>query len=469
MPEFGPLGGLIPNPANAFSRIYNNAHRKSEFADLREDQNMRSDAPLSEQAYSGYTHEKLHEMVTEDLDTETADTAGDVVNEIGNWLSDVGAEMRNAVQQEQVEWQGEAANKAHGLFDANADWAEGTRDAAWLVSNRYKEQAETAGNARSRMPEPTHFDMAAELDKGVAKVASGDLSGAADVFSGIPEKQEEADEKHAEAVQVMHDMDNSYHRTASSQPMFVKPPEPGDSGSTDTSAAGYISAADSGGATGPGSVGTGNSGGAMSGAGNSGTPGGPGGVGAGTSGGPGTAGKNYSATGPVGASTNAGGPGGGTGPSTGSTTARPGSGGLAAPLGAAGGSAGTGSGAPPRGAGRGGAPHSAGSAAAPRANSGAGSAGERSAAGRATGSETGGSGKSAVSRGGAAAARAAESSGQGGRPMAGAPGAGRGGNSDDEEHQRKYEITEDDPDEIFGNDAEYTENGQRVVPPVIGG
>src|SRR5699024_5102850 len=162
------------------------------------------------------------------------------------------------------------------LVESNADWAASTRDAAWLGSNRYKEQAETAGNARSRMPEPTHFDMSEELDKGVAKVASGDLSGAADVFAKIPEKQEEADEKHAEAVQVMHDMDNGYHRTASSQPVFVKPPEPGDSGSTDTSAAGYISAADSGGVSGPGTVGSGNSGGAMSSAGSSAASGGGG-------------------------------------------------------------------------------------------------------------------------------------------------------------------------------------------------
>src|SRR5699024_7437432 len=137
------------------------------------------------QNYPGYSHENLHAMVNDNLNTETANTAGDIVNEIGNWLSDVSAAMRNAVKQEQVEWQGEAADKAHGLFTANAGWAEGTRDAAWLVSNRYKEQAETASNARSQMPEPTHFDMKEEINKGFEKIAGGDFSAAADVFSGI--------------------------------------------------------------------------------------------------------------------------------------------------------------------------------------------------------------------------------------------------------------------------------------------
>src|SRR5699024_8623971 len=125
-----------------------------------------------------------------------------------------------------------------------------TRDAAWLVSNRYKEQAETASNARSQMPEPTHFDMKEEINKGFEKIAGGDFSAAADVFSGIPQKQEEAKEKHAEAVQVMQDMDNGYYRTASTQPVFAKPPDPAESSSTGTSSAGYVSPG-SGGVTPP--------------------------------------------------------------------------------------------------------------------------------------------------------------------------------------------------------------------------
>src|SRR5699024_10036440 len=177
----------------------------------------------------------------------------------------------------------------------NATWGEDTRDAAWLVSNRYKEQAETAAKARSQMPEPTHFDMKDEMTKGFTKIAQGDFSDAADVFSSIPDKQQEAEEKHAEAVQVMQNMDSGYYQTASTQPMFAKPPEPGDSSSAGTSTASYIPGSDgSGGVTSPGRPGGGVTGGS-----------GPVSAGAGTSGGstlsgaPGTTGRSYSGTGPM--------------------------------------------------------------------------------------------------------------------------------------------------------------------------
>lgn len=465
-------GLLLPNLVSATAKMVDTVYRSHEVSGLRRDQDMRGDAPVSDQYYDGHKHEDLYNMVHENLDPHDATTAGDLINDIGNWLSDVSYLMRNAVKQEQVEWQGEAANKAHGLFSANADWAEGTRDAAWLVSNRYKEQAETASNARSNMPEPTGFDMKEELNKGVAKIASGDISGGADVFSDIPDKQDEADEKHAEAVQVMRDMDNGYHQTASTQPAFAKPPDPADSDSTSTSTAGYVSG-DSGGVSSPGGTGGGATGsGATGGGGAAGSgSGAAGGAGSAVSGAPSTAGRSYSGSGPV-PSTSPGGNGGGGAPSGAGTSARPGSGAAAAPVTGGGNLRGVGSDKPRAGLSRGGAGGSgtprSGSSAAPRATGNSTGAGERSAAGRATGSEPGGS-KGAVPRGGAAAARAADSSSGGGRPMAGAPGAGRGGGGgDEEEHQRKYEFGED-PDEIFGEEAEYTEDGHRIVPPVIGG
>lgn len=449
------------------ARANNSIYHVSQFATLRKNQEMRSDAPMSEQRYAGHSHEELHGMVNENMDKDTADTAGEIAAEIGNWLADVSTKMRNAIKQQQVEWQGEAADKARGLFTANAEWSDGTSEAAWLVANRYQEQSQTAATARSEMPEPTHFDQQEEMQKVKEQFASGDLGGAVDTLNSIPKKQQEADEKHQEAVRVMQNMDQGYHQTATTQPAFSPPPEPAEASSTGTSSAGYVPAG-SGGGTSPVSVGGGGSAatpsmGAPSGGGSSVTS-------APSTGGnaPGTSSGSYSGTGPV----RSGSPVGNTGtpgsasPST--STARPG--GAAAMPPGGGNLRNVGSETSRPGLGRSGNSSTArpgSSSAAPRATGNTAGGGERSAAGRATGSEPGTS-KGPVARGGAAAARTSDPSSTSGRPMAGAPGGRGGGGDDDNDHERKYEFGED-PDEIFGDDVEYTEDGHRIVPPVIGG
>jgi len=47
--------------------------------------------------------------------------------------------------------------------------------------------------------------------------------------------------------------------------------------------------------------------------------------------------------------------------------------------------------------------------------------------------------------------------------MMGAPGAS-GGQGSDDEHERKFTITPDDPDDVFGG----IPDGTTVAPPVIG-
>ncbi|HEV7978555.1 hypothetical protein [Amycolatopsis sp.] len=46
----------------------------------------------------------------------------------------------------------------------------------------------------------------------------------------------------------------------------------------------------------------------------------------------------------------------------------------------------------------------------------------------------------------------------------GGMGGGKGQGAEDEEHQRKILLPEEDPDSIFGG----FENGQKPTPPVIG-
>jgi hypothetical protein len=66
-------------------------------------------------------------------------------------------------------------------------------------------------------------------------------------------------------------------------------------------------------------------------------------------------------------------------------------------------------------------------------------------------------------RGGSAMGGAA--GGKAGANGMGGMGGGKGGQgAEDEEHQRKILLPEEDPDSIFGG----FENGQKPTPPVIG-
>ncbi|SEO56535.1 hypothetical protein SAMN04489732_101451 [Amycolatopsis saalfeldensis] len=60
-------------------------------------------------------------------------------------------------------------------------------------------------------------------------------------------------------------------------------------------------------------------------------------------------------------------------------------------------------------------------------------------------------------------AGAAGAKGQSGMGGMGAGGAGKGKGGEDEEHQRKILLPEEDPDSLFGG-----YDGDRPTPPVIG-
>jgi len=114
------------------------------------------------------------------------------------------------------------------------------------------------------------------------------------------------------------------------------------------------------------------------------------------------------------------------------------------------------------GGGRGGAAGSgpgSGSGFGPRGNPDA-----QPGAGRSSGAVSGGSGGTQAARGATAPTTGGSGSSSGGRaPMMGAPGA-KGGQDGEEEHDRKFTVTPDDPDDVFGGIPE----GTVVSPPVIG-
>ncbi|MBA0124192.1 hypothetical protein H0B56_01390 [Haloechinothrix sp. YIM 98757] len=429
-------------------------YRDEQERSLAQGQDTRDDAPYAGSDYQGYSHEQLYQFAHHNMSPEDIHEKGRVANEFGNWLSDVAQALSDAANAEQGLWQGEAADAAHGFFRSAATWSDTTAQGIHLGSNRLAEEAEAASTGKNAMPEPTGFDQSAELSAVREQASAGDAVGAATRYLELQRKQEEAQEKHAEAARVMHELDSGYQAAAAQQPAFTAPPDlaGGTDGATHSSfaggtAGGGVPTAAGGNVPAPGA----------------GVASGAGGAGAAPAPGAQSAASHLAGSGTgQGAGTGSGAPG----------AARPGAmGGM--PLGGAGTSGGDGD--RTRGGPRAGTPR--GGYAGQRVSGGSGgqTAGGRpgsGASGRAAG-QASGQGAPArgdgVTRGGAAAAQQAAGGSRAGG-MAGG-GAGRGAGKDDSTERGAAEILKNE--HLFetthdGDIERDPDTGNPIVPPVIG-
>ncbi|MEV6645343.1 hypothetical protein [Amycolatopsis sp. NPDC051371] len=420
---------------------------------LQEGQNLRGGAPEPEDNYANQPHEVLYDMVHKNMNLEDLNDRSRVANVYGNWLADASNQFRDAATAAGGSWQGPAADQANGFFQSTAGHTEQTGNAMQLASNHYSQQSAAAHYAKTNMPEPTGFNQQAELDKAKQQYNSGDLIGMSGTMAGIQAKQQQSDAAHQQAVQVLQNLDGTYHETASSQPTYAPPPQLG--GNDSTSVSGFHGTSSTGftgtptiGGTGPG----GTSGSYV--------PGGttPPGVTP-----PGATPPNFVQPGTTSGIGGTGFGGGNTGfrggPAAGGF-GRMTPDGLAMP-GTAGG--GTGGGditrsKPGIGSGR------AGTGFAGSRVSGGGYTGDpKEAAGEGKAAGAGKTGKAPGERleRGATAAAAAKGKGSG----AGAAGAGAGKKKeDDKEHKNKYAVDED----VFDLKPERGPDGEKIVKPTIG-
>ncbi|MEQ0565800.1 hypothetical protein ABJI51_42550 [Amycolatopsis sp. NEAU-NG30] len=233
----GPLGQQLVQQA---ASDYSVAQGKQ----LQEGQTLRAGAPTPNENYANQPHEALYDMVHQNLDLEDLNDRSRVANVYGNWLADASNQFRDAATAAGGAWQGPAADQANTFFQSTAGHAEQTGNAMQLASNHYSQQSAAAHYAKTNMPEPTGFDQQAELDKARQQYESGNLVGMAGTMAGIQAKQQQADAAHQQAVQVLQNLDSTYHETASTQPTYSPPPQ---LGSDSTSVSGFHGTSGTGG------------------------------------------------------------------------------------------------------------------------------------------------------------------------------------------------------------------------------
>lgn len=481
--EGGMFGGA---DADAKAADVSSRHAQAKGEKLAEGQAFREGLNPSDQDYLGHPHEDLYAMAHTGNDPTAVNEQGRIYADLAELLRGVGQDAAGAANAEETSWQGGAAEQAHGFVRTTGDWLHGTAQGSELASNRYAQQSVAAQNAQNAMPEPVPFDQAAEMEAARTQLNSGDISGVTqgmqsmDAMAG---KQQASQDAHAQAAQVMHDMDGTLYDTGSTQPAFAAPPtldggQPGQPSTGHTQAASATSAPPALGGTAGTAGSAGGVAGPAPGGGSAATPGSPTGAGpvsgsgpaqpgGGAPGGQPSPGSTQGAgRGAVGAplAAAAGGNVAGAGAQTSRRSARPGLGSTAGGRvsGGSSGRSGT-SGSEPRGsaASRLGDSKTGGG----KQGGAAGRAGNELGSGKGTGSApTEKAPKEGIARGGQAA-----SGGKGTGPAgAGMPGGGRGGKDEDKERQRPSYLKEDDPETIFESKPDEGPDGERPVPPTIG-
>lgn len=391
--------------------------------------------------YPGKSHESLKAM-TDPADAGAVQGVADGWLQLGVQLSQAGIVLQQAVFGSEAEWTGPAADAMRRQLSQVAEWSMTSGANFTEASKAITKQAESAGEAKSAMPEPVPYD-----PKQMFSDAAPNPFKMAALAWEIPQQYDKHQAAHAEAAEVVARRDVSMIAAAASVPPFEPPPTlEGGGGTGDDPDAGMGDRRnhDRGSWTGDlgGSSNTGTSSGLGTGQSSSGVTGQ---VGPGSS--TGTYPGGTSASGWVPPTTSGGQNGpypGGPGPGTGGSnnnfgnTFLPGGGrgyGPGDPRGGGGSAGGRGGGAG-SGAGHGNGPGSGGRA-------GAGAFGADAA------SRGAGAGGAGGGRGGAAG-------------MGGGAGGGRGQGGVDEEHTRASFLQEADPDALFGTD-------EITAPPVIGG
>ncbi|MBK1784360.1 hypothetical protein JHE00_08465 [Prauserella sp. ASG 168] len=406
--------------------------------------------------YPGVEHQEMSRYVTENLDAGQITEVSTAYHELHSMFSEFATQLKDAVGKSQHEWEGSAADQAHGYFDSLSTWADGNSSNAQLASEVMYQQSEAATTAKNSMPEEVPFDWKTEMAKW-----GGNPFTMVDSMNSSIETYQRNQEAHSEAARVMTQYDNDLYGAASKQPVFAEPPKfgvgsgegtglkppgtginmPGNGG---TEASGFSGGSVPGGGTVPGAGG-----------------GGSYGSGGGSIGGGGSSVPTPLPAGNVTGSTPRGTNPSGYRPPTATPPRMPSRGGGnnglngmgAMPMG------------PMGGGGMGGAGGSDYSSKLGRGGAGGfGPGGSGSGAGAAPGASSGAAktGMGPMGSGAAAPGAAAAAGGRGAGMAGGMGGAGRGGKGeDDAEHQRPTYLVEGDPDEVFGTDM-------RTAPPVIG-
>ncbi|MDR7301214.1 hypothetical protein [Haloactinomyces albus] len=186
--------------------------------------------------YLSYSHKELARFVRENFDPVAVHDVGRYYGRVGNDLVEFSGRIRQAAMKTEESWKGTAGDAMRTHVTAVSDGMGRTGEAAQLTANQLGMQAEAGERARNAMPEEVEVDTATELKN---NAQNPDPVAAQQQANALAEKQEKARVAHAEAAQVVSTMESDFGTAAASTPKFAPPPPPpGDDGGSGGSSGG---------------------------------------------------------------------------------------------------------------------------------------------------------------------------------------------------------------------------------------
>lgn len=179
---------------------------------------MRGGPQVGDTNYLSIPHDRLHEMVNNDIDPATVDEAGSAWNEIGVTFGRIGDRLTTASAQIEHSWSGSAAEGARCFNAGVAGWSGSTARGALLSSNNMATQSDAAGTVKSAVPPPMQYSMWDEVT---------DLLSTPDPVSGantVRAKLQQQQELHRQAADAVATYDRTLGSSSSTMPAFETPP-----------------------------------------------------------------------------------------------------------------------------------------------------------------------------------------------------------------------------------------------------
>jgi hypothetical protein len=214
---FGELGRLIDQ-----IKINNAANKLDDNVAVGEDRALTVTGN-----WGAVPHEELYASVHTDNNPSEAYALAREWTQLGNMMAENSQVMDATIRSTESGWVGPAAEVARTATLKLATWGGDAAQTSQYMGTRIADQGLAAERAKAAMPEPVNFDYEQMLRQGFA---TGGLAGLTMAIQDVNAASTQARTAHAQAAQVMSQMEEQSRNVDETTPRFVRPPEVTDGG-----------------------------------------------------------------------------------------------------------------------------------------------------------------------------------------------------------------------------------------------
>lgn len=167
-------------------------------------------------------HEELYASVHTNNNPAEAYSLAREWTQLGNMMAENSRVMDEKIRSTESGWVGPAAEVARQATLKLATWGGDAAQTSQYMGTRIADQGLAAERAKAAMPEPVQFDYEQMLRQGFT---TGGLAGLNQAVVDVQMASAQARTAHAQAAQVMTEMESQSRSVDETTPRFVRPPE----------------------------------------------------------------------------------------------------------------------------------------------------------------------------------------------------------------------------------------------------